>query len=174
MTRVRMLLIPALMFAPLVAQEFKGPAAAGRGYAIFHDASKPGSCGNCHLLGGKGTAAGPDLSRLARLNPRGIKTAIMATRTQYVQAVKTKAGETFPGFEKSKTDKIVEYFDLSKQPPQLRKFEKAEISGTQDNSSWKHPAEAVGYTAEQLADILSYLRFASYGDTKGVTAEEVE
>ncbi len=174
MTKVRMLLIPALMVAPLAAQEFKGPAAAGRGYALFHDASKVGSCGNCHQLAGKGAAVGPDLSRLARLNPRGIKTAIMATRTQYVQSVKLKAGETFPGIEKTKTDKAVEYFDLSKQPPQLRKFDKAEISGTQDNSSWKHPAEAAGYTSQQVADILSYLRFASYGDTKGVTAEDVE
>lgn len=174
MTKVLMLVIPTLMFAPLSAQEFKGPPAAGRGYALFHDSSKAGSCGNCHQLGGKGTAVGPDLTRLARLNPRGIKTAIMATRTQYVQAVKLKGGETFPGMEKSKSDKGVEYFDLSKQPPLLRKIDKTEISGTQDNSSWKHPAESAGYTSQQLADILSYLRFASYGDTKGVTPEEVE
>lgn len=164
----------ALVAMPAFAQQFTGPPAAKRGYAIFHNAEKASSCGSCHALGGKGLAAGPDLSRLARLNPRGIKIAVLATRTQYVQSVKLKSGETFTGMEKSKEGDAVEYFDLGKTPPELRKFTKAEIASTQDNASWKHPAEGGGYSVEQLADIISYIRFASYGDTKGVTAEDIE
>ncbi len=164
----------ALLAAPAFAQEFSGPPAAKRGYEIFHNAEKASSCGNCHALGGKGLAVGPDLSRLARLNPRGIKIAILATRTQYVQSVKLKSGETFTGMEKSKEGDTIEYYDLGKQPPELRKFAKADIASTQDNASWKHPAEGGGYSAQQLADIMSYIRFASYGDTKGVSPEDIE
>jgi mono/diheme cytochrome c family protein len=160
-----------LLLAPaLLAQE---PPAAARGAALFHG-TQEGSCGTCHALGGKGTAVGPDLSRLARLNPKGIKVAILASRTQYVQNVKLKAGGSFPGMEKSKSDTGVEYYDLSQKPPALKQLTKADIDSTTDNASWKHPAESAKYTNEQLADIISYIRYASFGDKKGVTADDLE
>ena len=52
----------------------------------------------------QGTAVGPDLSRLAHLNPRAIVSAIRATRTQYVQTVKLKNGKEFPGMPAAKDD----------------------------------------------------------------------
>jgi len=35
----------------------------------------------------------------------------------------------------------------------------------------KHTA---GYTAEQLADVIAYIRWVSYGDTKGVSPDDIE
>lgn len=165
-----MIWIVLLLASALAAQT---PPAAARGAVLFHG-TQDGSCGTCHALGGKGTAVGPDLSRLARLNPKGIKVAILASRTQYVQNVKLKVGEAFPGMEKSKTDAGVEYYDLSQKPPVLKQLTKADIDSTTDNASWKHPAESAKYTNEQLADIISYIRFAAYGDKKGITAEDLE
>ena len=74
------------------APEFKGPAQAARGRVVFLDESKSTHCSGCHALAHAGMAVGPDLSRLARLNPRAIVMAIRSTRTQYVQLVKLQDG----------------------------------------------------------------------------------
>ena len=72
------------------ATDAKPPAQAARGQAFFFDETAARHCGSCHALAHKGTAVGPDLSRLAHLNARAIVSAIRATRTQYVQNVKTE------------------------------------------------------------------------------------
>jgi hypothetical protein len=100
--------------------------------------------------------------------------AIRATRTQYVQSVKLKDGKEFPGMPGAKEETTVQYFDLSATPPVLRKLDKSEIASASDNATWKHPPESAGYTAEQLADVIAYIKWASYGDTKGVKPADVE
>jgi len=158
----------------LLAADAKPPAQAARGEAAFLDESVATHCGGCHSLAHKGTAVGPDLSRLARLNARAIVMAIRATRTQYVQWVKLKDGKEFPGMPGAKDENSVSYYDLSVTPPALKKFEKSEIASTSDNSVWKHPPESAGYTPQQLADIIAYIKWASYGDTKGVSTADTE
>lgn len=148
------------------------PAQAVRGQSLFFEAAQA-QCGSCHAMAGRGTAVGPDLTRLARIPPQGIAMAILSTRTQYVQAVKLKAGDTFPGMRVKQDDNSAEYYDLSATPPQLRKLERAEIDAATDNSSWKHPP-STGFTTEQLADLISYIRWASFGDRKGVAAAELQ
>lgn len=154
--------------------EFKGPAQAKRGYALFFSETAGTRCATCHALAGRGNAIGPDLTRLARLNPRGIVVAILASRTQYAQSVKLKSGATFPAMEVAHDDKTVQLYDLSKTPPEMRKVERSDIASMRDNDTWKHPPESAGYTTEQLADIISYIRWASYGDTKGVKPGDLE
>jgi len=87
---------PAISAEPQPAAESKPPAQAARGQATFRDEATATHCGACHALARKGTAVGPDLTRLARLSPRAIAMAIRATRTQYVQEVKLKDGSEFP------------------------------------------------------------------------------
>lgn len=169
------ILLLAVSAGSAVAAEGKAPPEqAKRGQALFVDAANENHCGTCHALGGAGTAVGPDLTRLARVNPKGIVMAILATRTQYVQTVKVKGGSTFPGMKVTEDDKIVQYYDLSVKPPELKKIEKAQIESALDNATWKHPPEATGYTAEQLADIIAYIRWASFGDTRGVDPKDLE
>jgi len=158
----------------LLAADAKPPAQAARGQAAFLDESVATHCGGCHALAKQGNAVGPDLSRLARLNARAIVMAIRATRTQYVQWVKLKDGKEFPGMPGAKDENSVSYYDLSVTPPALKKFEKSEIASTSDNSVWKHPPESGGYTPQQLADIIAYIKWASYGDTKGVSTADTE
>ena len=156
------------------ASEAKPPAQAARGQAAFFDESVAAHCGGCHLLAQKGTAVGPDLTRLAHLNARAIVTAIRATRTQYVQSVKLKDGKEFAGMPGAKDETTVQYYDLSATPPALRKLGKSDIASVGDNATWKHPPESAGYTAQQLADVIAYIKWASYGDTKGVNPADTE
>ncbi len=157
------------------AQEFSGPPQAKKGHDLFFAGTGGGTvaCGSCHAIKKEGTAIGPDLTRLARLNPRAIVMAINATRTQYVQEVKPKEGDKFPGMKTAETAEGYEIYDLSKNPPELKKIPKADVSMS-DNSAWKHPAEALKLSPEQLADIISFIKYAGYGDKNGVKVEDVE
>jgi hypothetical protein len=164
MYRLALLLAPALAFAQI-------PEQAARGEVLFHNAEK--GCATCHALGGKGTAVGPDLKNLARLSPRAIAIAIRATRTQYVQEVETET-EKFPGMESAKDGTSISYYDLSKTPPELKKFEKAQIKSTKDNTTWKHPPESLGLENAQLADIIAYIRWIALKDKKTIDPTEVQ
>jgi mono/diheme cytochrome c family protein len=159
---------------PAPAADAKPPAQAARGQAIFFDETAAGHCGSCHALAHKGTAVGPDLTRLAHLNAHAIVTAIRATRTQYVQNIKLKDGTEFPGMPGAKDDAGAQYYDLSATPPALRKVATKDVAGVADNATWKHPPESTRYTAPQLADVIAYIKWASYGDTKGVKPDDIE
>jgi putative heme-binding domain-containing protein len=167
---------PFLLIAgcALAADPKQPPAQAARGQAFFLDESNAKHCGTCHALGKQGTAVGPDLSKLARLGPRGILMAIRASRTAYVQNVKLKNGTEFPGMPVAQDDTSAQYYDMSATPPALRKVDRKDIASVGDNSVWKHPPESAGYTAQQLADVIAFIKWASYGDTKGVSLDDVQ
>jgi mono/diheme cytochrome c family protein len=143
-----------------------------RGEALFTDAKV--GCSGCHALKGKGTAVGPDLSGIARLTPQAIAMAVHSTATQYVQAVKLKSEETFPAMPGPKDDKVVQLFDLSKTPPELRKIDKADIVSMTNTDVWKHPPAVDKRTDQQLADIVAWIRYAVTGVKKEVTPDEVK
>ncbi len=172
MTVIWLLMAMAPALAP--ASDAKPPAQAARGQAMFFDENVVMRCGGCHSLAGKGTAVGPDISRLARLNARAIAMAIRATRTQYVQVIKLKAGGEFPGMPAAKDTGTLRYYDVSSTPPALRTLEQKDVASIGDNATWKHPPESAGYTAQQLADVIAYIKWASYGDTKGVNPDDIE
>ncbi len=130
-------------------------------------------CATCHALKGQGTAVGPDLRVLGRVGTRALVTAIRATRTQYVETIKLKGSEAFPGIKVSADSSTVQYYDLSKMPPELKKFAPAELESRGDNGGWRHPPSS-GYTNEQIADIVAYVRWAAAGDRKAVDPSDVE
>jgi cytochrome c553 len=164
----------AMTAGAAMAADAKLPTQAARGQAFFFDETAARHCGSCHALAHQGTAVGPDLTRLARLNARAIVSAIRATRTQYVVNVKLKDGTEFPGMAGVKDDAGAQYYDLSATPPALRKVAPKDVAAVGDNATWKHPPESAGYTAPQLADVIAYIKWASYGDTKGVNPDDVE
>jgi putative heme-binding domain-containing protein len=132
-------------------------------------------CGTCHALKGKGTAVGPDLRGLGKVGVRALVTAIRASRTEYVETIKLKGGDAFPGMKVASADATeLQYYDLSKTPPELKKFAPADVQSKTDNASWKHPPAVGGYTNEQIADIVAYIRWAATGSRKTVEASEVE
>jgi mono/diheme cytochrome c family protein len=151
------------------------PEQAERGRKLFFESTKGTPCGNCHQLQGKGTAIGPDLTRLARVHPRAVVTAIRSSRTQYVKSVAVRGTRgTFPGMPVTEEGPVLKYYDLSKNPPELRTIQRTELQSATDNATWKHPPESVDYTPEELADIIAYIRYAGFGDTKGVKPSDVQ
>jgi putative heme-binding domain-containing protein len=160
-----------LLAVPAMAQQASAvPEQAKRGETLFFG---EGNCSTCHSLAGRGTAVGPDLKVIARLSPRAVSMAVRSTRTQYVQAVKVKDGAEFPGMKSSEDAQTVQYYDLSVNPPELKKLTKSDVTTT-DNQNWVHPPASAKISREQMADIVAYLRWVSFKDKKEIDASEVQ
>ncbi len=168
-----MLWLPVLL---LVTPTFAAdpPAQAARGKALFTDAAKTSSCFNCHELAKQGTPVGPDLSKIARLSPKALIVSIMATRTVYAKEVELKSKKAFPAMVASESPTEVKVYDLSTVPPTAMTIDRKEIYSIRDNATWKHPPENAGLSNQQLADIIAYIRYASFGDTKGVSPDDLQ
>jgi len=147
------------------------PSQTDRGEALFFDAEK--GCASCHALKGKGTAVGPDLMGIGKLPPAAIAIAARSTVTQYVQVVKLKSQETFPAMPGAKDATSVTLFDLSKTPPAKKVVAPGNIASAAGNDVWKHPPVVAKISAEQLADIVAYIKFASTGSRQAVDPSEV-
>lgn len=146
-----------------------------RGRLLFLNSTKGQACATCHSLEGKGTSVGPDVTRLAGVvGPRGLAMTILMTMTAYVQDISLKDGRRFPGIQKAKEGDTVAIFDLSKTPPELLTLQAADISSMKENTKWTHPPTTAGYTPEELADIIAYLKFAATGATKEISVGELK
>jgi cytochrome c551/c552 len=164
-----------LSVAPANAADGKEmPAQAARGKAIFFDAAKKNHCGTCHALDKAGTAVGPDLTGIARLSPKGIEVAIMSTRTVHSKEIELKTNVKMPAMVVSETPTQLTIYNLDASPPERLVLEKSTIFAVRDNSTWRHPPESTGASKELLADVIAYIRFVAFGDTKGVKVEDIE
>jgi hypothetical protein len=164
----------ALAGSVVIAQTKKAPITpqAERGKEFFLHTQKGIACGNCHAIGGVGTAVGPDLSKLAAVvGPRGIISTIQMSMTAYVQEYKTK-DETFPGIQKEGSSGT-QIWDLSKNPPELKEFKQGDITSQKQNEKWKHPPAEASYSNQELADLITWLKYAASGATKEIKASEL-
>jgi mono/diheme cytochrome c family protein len=141
-----------------------------RGQKIFFEPAGGVACATCHVLGGKGTAIGPDLTGISRVSPKAIVTAIKASRTVYVVEVHFKNKTSFPGMKVSDT----EFWDLKPMPPEKRTVVPAQVDRIVDNANWKHPPEHFEMSAQELADVVAFIKFASHGDTKEISPDQVK
>ena len=156
----------------LVAQP---PPQAQRGKELFLKSPKGVACGTCHTMESVGTAVGPDLKQLAAVvGSHGLVKTIQMNSTAYVQQVKTAAGESFPGIQKQKQGDELQIWDLSKSPPELRKFASKDVTSMNSDHKWKHPPTEAGYTSQELADLIGYLKFVATGSRKELKIEDVE
>lgn len=172
--RVAASFIMLMAAVPLLAQTPPITAQAARGKVLFFETTKGQPCATCHQMEGKGSEAGPDLKLIAALSPKGIIMAVLSSRTAYMQEIKTAAGPAFPGLLKGQAGDVSTYYDFSTTPPTKRELKKAEITDTKDNAQWKHPPESTGYTAEELADVIAYVRWAGKGHTSAVKPEDMK
>lgn len=163
---------PAMFWVVLLWAQSAAQQQVQRGQALFLENSR--GCATCHSLKGNGTAVGPDLSVIGRLSPQAIVTAVRSSATQYVQDVKLKSGESFPGMPAGEDQKAVRFYDVSKMPPELRTIDRADLQSASGQDKWKHPPSISGYTAAQLADIIAYIRFSVTGAAKAVDPADLE
>lgn len=172
--RVAASLIMLTAAVALLAQTPPITEQAARGKVLFFETTKGQPCATCHQMEGKGSEAGPDLKLIAALSPKGIIMAVLSSRTAYMQEVKPVVGPTFPGLLKGQTGDVSTYYDFSATPPAKRELKKAEIADIKDNAKWKHPPESTGYSAEELADVIAYVRWAGKGHTSAVKPEDMK
>ena len=161
-----------MIWIALLLAQAAVPTQTERGEASFFNAEK--GCATCHALKGKGTAIGPDLTMIGKLTPAAIAMAVRSTVTQYVQVVKLKSNESFPAMTGPKDANSVTLFDLSKNPPEKKAVAPGDIASTTGNDAWKHPPAAAKISAEQLADIVAYIKFAATGSRKAVDPSETQ
>lgn len=153
--------------APITAQ-------ATRGRELFLHSAKGTACATCHLVDGQGTAVGPDLTDIGSVvGPHGLVGTIKMSMTAYVQEVQTKTNGTFPGIQKQKDGDTLQIWDLSQMPPVLRTLQSADVTSMKQNDKWKHPPTGAGYTQQELADIIAYLKWAATGSTAEVKPSDL-
>ncbi len=155
----------------LFAQAASSQTQIERGETLFYSQEK--GCGGCHSLKGKGTAVGPDLRVMGKLAPAAIAMAVRSSVTSYVEMVKTKGGESFPGYTAGKEGDNLVIFDLSKTPPEKKVLPAADVTKS-GNDQWKHPPAAAKIDAKSLADIVAYVRFAASGARTAVDPADVQ
>lgn len=173
--RLRFLILSAAAAGLVLGQKTPPTAQAIRGKELFLKSAKGTACGTCHAMDGAGTAVGPDLTKLAGLAmPRGMVMAIRMSMTETVQEIKPVTGDAFPGRVELKEGDVLKVWDLSQKPPVLRTFAAKDVDKIKRDEKWKHPPTSVDYEAQELADIIGFLRWASTGSQKEVKAEEVE
>jgi len=158
--------------AAVVAAEI--PEQAKRGAELFFRTTKGLPCATCHQMEGKGTPAGPDLKNIAVATPKGMVLAILSTRTAYVQQVELKTGKRYTVIQNRETPDSVIYYDLGGKTPVEVTFKKADIARKRDNATWMHPPESVGYTNQELADVIAYIKFVCRDSTDPVNPEDVK
>ncbi len=176
MKRVLIVVVIALL-APGLARAAELPettAQVKQGRQLFQRSAKGLACATCHSMEGFGNAIGPDLRHLASsFTPRALVMTIHMNTTVYVQEVKLSNGLTFPGIQKRKDNGMVEFWDLSQNPPRLTKWKDSSVAGTRPNGAWQHPPAMTGYAQQELADIVGYLKFVATGMEKEVTVEDL-
>jgi len=145
-----------------------------RGHHFFLESPKGLPCATCHSINGEGRATGPDLTRLASvISPRGLMKTIEMTRTVYVQEVQTADGRTFPAIQQGIAGNMVRMWDLSRTPPVLLELKLGDIVSMKENKMWRHPPASAGYTQQELADIIGFLRNAATGDQRDVMPDDL-
>lgn len=165
--------ISAIAIGLIAADKGALTAQEQRGSEIFLHSAKGTACATCHRLAELGTAVGPDLAVLTSVaTVHSMVATIRMTMTNTVLLVKTSNG-SFPAVLKQKQGDDSEFWDLSQTPPVLRKLASKEILSSERDTKWQHPPAKAGYTPDELADVISFLRWASTGSQKDVTVSDV-
>lgn len=145
-----------------------------RGRELFTNAKKGVACKTCHSLGGVGTAIGPDLTNMASNGSiHSIVMTMHMTMTEHVYRIRTNVS-SFPGILKQKYGDRVEYYDLGQIPPVLRTLYSNQIVSAERDDKWRHPPAMANYSAQELADVISFLKFVTTGSQQEIATTEVD
>jgi mono/diheme cytochrome c family protein len=175
MRKVLYIVAISALSLPAVAAEHKVPPTPQiqRGMELFTNSKKGVACKTCHSLGGLGTAIGPDLTNMATNGSvHAIAMTMHMTMTEYVRRVQTRVN-SFPAMLKEKKGDQVTYWDLNEIPPVARTFSSTEIASVDRDEKWKHPPAMAKYTAQELADVISFLKWTTTGAEKEIAPDEV-
>jgi hypothetical protein len=167
--------VSALSLPAVQAQDTAAPTPQiARGRELFTNAKKGVACKTCHSLAGIGTAIGPDLTNMASNGSvHSIVMTMHMTMTEHVYRINTASG-SFPGILHQKYGDKVEYYDLSQIPPVLQTLYSNQILSKERDQKWRHPPAMANYSAQELADVISFLKFATTGSQLAITPADVD
>jgi len=167
-------LAPVLALSAVNIQDKVPPTAQiQRGRELFLNSPKGVACKTCHQIGGLGTAVAPDLTTMASYG--SVHSLVMTMHmklTDNVLRFRTSAGN-FPGIVKSKKGPLMEVYDLSKLPPELRTVNATQVISMDRDEQWKHPPAMANYNQQELADIIAFLRWATTGAQADIAPAEI-
>jgi cytochrome c2 len=168
------LMVSALSLPAVQAQDKAAPTPQiERGRELFTNAKKGVACKTCHQLGGIGTAIGPNLTNMASNGSvHSIVMTMHMTMTEHVVLVKTKTN-SFPGILKQQYSDRFEYYDLSVIPPVLRTLYGNQIISAERDEKWRHPPAMANYTAQELADVIAFLKYTTTGSQHEIAVADV-
>ena len=147
---------------PATLPRFNGPADAGRGLALFSDPVRE-NCAVCHEAGGRGIAIGPGLTAAPPKTAAELKSGIHATEARHVLRAVLQSGENFPALLVSQSGDEVKLYDLTAPPPVLRSFARTQVVSLAPDPAWRHEDVSKVYSADELEEIVAYLRWAAAG-----------
>jgi len=129
---------------------------AKKGQALFAR-----TCATCHRLGGAGNAVGPDLASVGDRSPEGLLVAILdpnrAVEARYVNYIATTSDEqTFMGLLASESATSITLLGPEAKEQPIRRAELKELRSS--NSSLMPEGLEAGMTAQDLADLIAYVR----------------
>jgi len=146
--------VPEVRAAPV-----KIPPDVERGREVFFDATRDTPCSTCHELDARGTAVGPDLSKLGKMTPRDIAAALRLEQPSHLVAIRTTGGESIPALVVSEDESFVKLYDLGAALPVLRTLALSQIQSREAIPSWSHSPYLKGIDPAQMADLIAYLRW---------------
>lgn len=151
---------------------------ASRGADIFFDQTRSAACAFCHSYGGKGGLVGPDLFAVAAQTPAAIYQSIVSPASATVGfvgiAVTGKDGRRVVGIKHDQDDRQVGIFDLSSTPPVLRTFYIADGVTTEIATGPLYRHDVSGYSKNEIADLIAFLKSAGSGQEKAVTGLDLD
>lgn len=157
--------------SPAAESEAPGDRAAGERY-FFGD----GQCASCHMIDGRGSAVGPDLSDIARqMTAPEIRTSLLqpgaslASGYQLV-TVQMRDGETVRGFARSRSNFEIVVQDLKGQFHLLQNDEISNVR--EDPQSQMPPLKADKEELQNLIAFLSSLTGVKPGPAKATGPSE--
>jgi PQQ-dependent dehydrogenase (methanol/ethanol family) len=138
---------------PEVKKAVPGDPAKGEQYFFA-----AGQCSSCHMVNGRGSATGPDLSSIAtELTAGQIREALVEPSARFAPGytpvtVRLKNGQLLHGFARGQSSFETVLQDLQGR---FHLLSHQEIQSFQEDS--QSPMPAVAANAEQLQDLLAYL-----------------
>ncbi|MBI3465628.1 MAG: c-type cytochrome [Planctomycetes bacterium] len=137
-----------------------------RGEQIFFQSSAA-QCKNCHMVQGKGSTVGPDLSQIGKKYERAslLETILDPSKAiapeYYAYLLETEQGQVFVGFLVEKTDQQVVLKDAQNQLIRVPAKQVAELVKT--DKSLMPELVLRDVTAQDAADLLAYLSTLTEG-----------
>ena len=139
--------------------------------------AEKGACFTCHEVNGQGGRLGPDLSTIGKWTAKALREAIVSPnqregREANVILVKTKDGRQIHGLRKNEDTFTLQVMEMTGDFHLLQKRDLVEIK--REDKSLMPDDYGKQFSAEELQDLIAYLKTLQVRDLAKVAAAQLE